>query len=96
MVVVIGTLLLRPGAATQIEDALKILMPRACKDDGRLSHDLSGDIKNWDLTRFAERWRDRASVEAHNAQPYRAAFQADAQPYLAEAPEIAIYEVSAN
>ncbi|ODT18802.1 MAG: hypothetical protein ABS35_22955 [Kaistia sp. SCN 65-12] len=94
MIVVIGKLLLQPGAAAQVEEALKVAIPKSRADDGCLSYVFAWDIENPHLIRFTERWRDLPSLDAHNAQPHMAEFQAAAGPYLAAAPDIVIYQVN--
>lgn len=94
MIVVIGKLVLQPGKAPQVEDALKVLLPRARADDGCISYHFARDVENADVLHSSERWRDKASLDAHNALPHLAAVQESAQPNLATAPDIAVYQVT--
>ncbi|MCA0420688.1 MAG: antibiotic biosynthesis monooxygenase [Proteobacteria bacterium] len=94
MIIVIGKILLHPGRSSEFERALNTLLPNARRDDGCISYDFSRDFENPDLVRFVERWSDMPALDAHNAQPHLVEFQAAIRQYLAEPPEIFIYEAA--
>lgn len=94
MIVVIGKLALQPGSFDKIKDALLTLQSKGRLDEGCVSYDFARDVENPDVIRFAERWQDMPKFDAHNAQPHMADFRDAAGPYLAETPEVAVYQTS--
>lgn len=94
MLVVIGKLALQPGSFDKVEDAVLTLLAKARADEGCISYDFARDVENPDVIRFAERWRNMALLDAHNAQPHMAELRIAAEPYLTETPEVAVYQVN--
>ncbi len=92
MIIVLGQLEIKDGAFGEIEGPLRDLLAATRGDDGYISYTFARDVENPNLIRLTERWRDQAALDAHNAQPHMAAFQAAAAPHMAAAPEINFYE----
>ena len=92
MIMVIGNMRLQPGAFAQIEGPVVRLLQKSRAGDGCISCEFSRDVENPGLIRFAERWRDMAAFDTHNAQLHMADFRAAAWPYLTEIPDVSVCE----
>ncbi len=94
MIIVLGNMEVKDGTFGELEAGLHDLVAATQQDDGYISYDFARDVNNPNLIRFAERWRDRAALDAHNATPHMAAFKEVVGPHLAGAPEILLFEAA--
>ena len=84
MILITGSLLARPDTVVQATALCVAHSARSRASDGCLHHAVHVDAENPLRLVFLERWRDRAAVAAHFADPAARGFVRDVRALAAE------------
>ncbi|MDK2122433.1 putative quinol monooxygenase [Parachitinimonas caeni] len=79
---VVATIIAKPGAEAQVEQALLALIPPTRKEPGFIQYDLHRHIENPGVFVFYENWESRALLEQHLQSPHLAEFIAKTEGLL--------------
>lgn len=78
----------RAGKADDLKKVLNAGVKPARAEEGCLHYDLYRSIEDGNVFLFHETWRDAQAVETHGGQPHFKTLMADAEPLLAQPPEV--------
>jgi len=92
MIIITGSIVARPETFADLRAASLAHVARSRGEDGCDHHAVQVDAENPLRLVFFERWRDKAAVLKHFADPDARAFSATASKLAAAPPEIALYE----
>jgi quinol monooxygenase YgiN len=92
VILITGSILARPESFESLREQSLAHVRRSRTEDGCEHHSVNIDAENGLRLVFVERWRDRAAVVRHFADPDAQNFAASAWRLAAEPPQIAIYE----
>ena len=92
MIIITGSIIARPESLAELRELSLAHVRRSRTEDGCEHHSVQVDVENGLRLVFVERWRDRAAVARHFADPDARNFAAVARRLAAEPPEIAIYD----
>ena len=92
MLIVVGSITARPDSVDALRGASLEHVHRSRAEDGCISHAVHIDVENPLRLFFFERWRDRASLEAHGRQPGSRAFLTEVRAGAASSEPITVYE----
>jgi quinol monooxygenase YgiN len=92
VIVITGSIVAGPESFAELREQSLAHVRRSRTEDGCEHHAVHADAENGLRLVFVERWRDRAAVARHFADPEARRFAADARRLAAEPPQIAIYE----
>lgn len=67
---IIGTMVARPEARTELQRILADLVAPTRAEDGCLNYDFHADVSDPNVFVFYENWRSRADLDAHLTQPH--------------------------
>jgi quinol monooxygenase YgiN len=95
VIIITGSILARPESFESLREQSLAHVRRSRTEDGCEHHSVHVDAENALRLVFVERWRDRAAVVRHFADPGAQNFAANARLLAAEPPQIAIYEARA-
>lgn len=87
MVLVTGTVRLRPGVRDAAVAAARAVAERTRDEPGCLAYRFSFDLDDPDLVGVHEEWSDDAALQAHRGTPHVAAFRAALGDLVAAPPE---------
>ncbi|NSL85552.1 putative quinol monooxygenase [Chitinophaga solisilvae] len=82
----------KPEYREEVLAVLQHMVQETRKEEACLLYDLHQGTTDKDLFVFYEIWKNQEGLDAHNRQPYIAAFAALAAGKLAEAPQIYLTE----
>lgn len=77
-----------PGKADELKKVLNNGVKPARAEAGCLHYDLYRSVEDGNVFLFHETWRNEQAVEIHGGQPHFKTMMADAEPLLAQPPEI--------
>jgi quinol monooxygenase YgiN len=92
MIIITGSIVARPDTFDALRAASLAHVARSRREDGCDHHAVHVDAENPLRLVFFERWRDKAAVLKHFADPDARAFSASAGKLAAAPPDIALYE----
>ncbi|MEL6858798.1 MAG: putative quinol monooxygenase [Pseudomonadota bacterium] len=76
MIIVEGSARIPEGAWDQAEAAMKAMIVASRFEEGCIEYAYSRDLIDRNLLRIIERWKDKAALQSHFAEPHMAAFRA--------------------
>lgn len=92
MLVITARFQAKPGRESDLEAALRALIPSVGTEEGVLEYALHRSPTDAGTFFFFERYRDQAAIDHHNGTPYLAALIAQVPELCAAAPVITVYE----
>lgn len=93
MIVVSGTVEVRPDMRAHAVELIRWLMAETVKEPGCKTYRFYADLEKPELFRVFEEWESAAALAAHSKSAHMAEFYKEAASMLAGAPEITKYEV---
>ncbi|MEI2264403.1 putative quinol monooxygenase [Erwinia sp. CGal63] len=78
----------RAGKADELKKVLNAGVKPARAEEGCLHYDLYRSVEDGNVYLFHETWQDAQAVEIHGSQPHFKTLMADAEPLLAQPPEV--------
>lgn len=93
VIIVTGTAVAAEDNYDRLLAAARAHVERSRTEDGCISHDVFRSVEGPNLL-FFERWRDRAALDVHFAQPGSAAFVAELQELVTGDPTLTSVEVA--
>jgi quinol monooxygenase YgiN len=91
MVHILARITVRPEAAKTAAGLLRKLVAESRKESGCVTYELYQQADFPHIFQTVEKWRDKASAEAHRKTPHVTAAIAAAGPLFAAVPEILTY-----
>ena len=85
VIIITGSIIVKSDTFDELRALSLAHVARSRTEDGCISHDVSVDCENALRLVFIERWRDRAAILKHFADPHTRAFAASARN-LAQVP----------
>lgn len=76
MIIVEGSASIPEGAWNKAEAAMKDMIVASRFEDGCIEYAYSRDLIDPNLLRIIERWKDKAALVSHFAEPHMATFRA--------------------
>jgi quinol monooxygenase YgiN len=95
MIIVTGSVVAKPGVFDEVLSLCRAHVARSRREDGCDHHAVHRDDDNPQKLVFVERWRDRAALAKHFADPAARGFVKAVQELAAAVPTIDIYEAQA-
>jgi quinol monooxygenase YgiN len=92
LIIITGSITATPENFEELRTQSLAHVRRSRTEDGCEHHSVHVDAENAMRLVFLERWRDRAAVVRHFADPGARGFSAAARRLAAEPPQIAIYQ----
>lgn len=89
---VVARLRAKPGKEQALKDALLTLIIPSHADAGCINYDLHQCPDDPACFMFHENWQSKQHLDAHLQQPHVQSVLAQAGPWLAEHPEISLWE----
>jgi quinol monooxygenase YgiN len=74
VIIVMGEIVVEPGAADKVRDALAEMEAETHKEPGCITYAFSVDATNAGMVRISERWNAMEDIEKHMATPHMAKF----------------------
>lgn len=78
----IATLKIKPNSLEAIKKAVQPCIDATRKEEGCISYDLHQSITDKDTLVFVERWKDKASLDAHFQEPHLIAWRDEGGQYF--------------
>lgn len=87
-ILIVAKFTARAGKADELKKVLNNGVKPARAEEGCLHYDLYRSVEDGNVFLFHETWRDAEAVEIHGNQPHFKTLMADAEPLLAQPPEV--------
>ena len=94
MIVVSGSIYIKPNKVEQAIEAAKVMMEKTAEEQGCISYRFFADIEAPDVFRVFEEWESDEDLQAHFKAAHMANFQKQISGFLAAPPAIRRYVVS--
>jgi quinol monooxygenase YgiN len=94
MIVVSGTVEVRPDKRLQVIDLFTRLMHESAKEDGNISYRFYTDIEHENIFRVFELWQSLAAMEAHLSAAHMAELNRELPDLIAAPPELTRYDIA--
>lgn len=94
MIVVQVEVIIEPGSATKVVDAVKAMETATRNEAGCLKYAFSVDIADPGMIRVTERWESMDAIKAHMASPHMAEFNKAVGALQPKGLDIKAYEVA--
>lgn len=94
MIVVIGSVIAKPGQEAAVRDLSLTHVRRSREAPGCIAHDVSVDCENASRFVFVEYWRDMPALMAHFALEESQGFVSDLRPLLADVPDMKVFDAA--
>ncbi|MFG6074797.1 putative quinol monooxygenase [Erwinia sp. OPT-41] len=78
----------RAGKADELKKVLNAGVKPARAEEGCIHYDLYRSVEDGNVFLFHETWQDAQAVETHGNQPHFKTLMADAEPLVAQPPEV--------
>ncbi|WP_380178126.1 putative quinol monooxygenase [Kalamiella sp. sgz302252] len=78
----------RAGKADELKRVLNAGVKPARAEAGCVHYDLYRSVEDGNVFLFHETWQDAQAVDIHGGQPHFKTLMADAEPLLAQPPEV--------
>ncbi|MBV4366893.1 putative quinol monooxygenase [Erwinia phyllosphaerae] len=78
----------RAGKADELKKVLNAGVKPARAEEGCVHYDLYRSVEDGNVFLFHETWKDAAAVAIHGEQPHFKTLMAEAEPLLAQPPEV--------
>jgi len=82
MIIVVATLVTRPGEAPKILPAARVCIEKTRAEPGCIAYDLHASVSDPDKLVFIERWQSREALTAHSKQPHLKDWRDASNPHL--------------
>lgn len=87
-ILIVAKFTARAGKADELKKVLNNGVKPARAEEGCLHYDLYRSVEDGNVFLFHETWRDDEAIEIHDNQPHFKTLMADAEPLLAQPPEV--------
>lgn len=87
-ILIVAKFTARPGKADELKKVLNNGVKPARAEAGCLHYDLYRSVEDGNVFLFHETWKNAEAVDIHGAQPHFKTLMADAEPLLAQPPEV--------
>ena len=94
MIVVQVEVVVEPGSANQVRDAVAKMEQATRKEAGCLKYAFSVDISDPGMVRVTERWESMDAIKAHMASPHMAEFNKAVMALKPKGLDIKAFEVA--
>ena len=94
MIVVQVEVIVEPGSASKVVDAVKAMETATRKEAGCLKYAFSVDIADPGMIRVTERWESVDAIKAHMTSPHMAEFNKAVMALQPKGLDIKAYEVA--
>jgi len=94
MIVVQVEVMVEPGSADQVRDAVGKMEQATRKESGCLKYAFSVDVTDAGMVRVTERWESLDAIKAHMASPHMAEFNKAVMALRPKGLDIKAYEVA--
>ena len=94
MIVVQVEVIVEPGSASKVVDAVKKMETATRKEAGCLKYAFAVDISDPGMVRVIERWESMDAIKAHMASPHMAQFQKDVMALQPSSLTVKAYEAN--
>jgi len=94
MIVVQVEVIVEPGSASKVVDAVKAMETATRKEAGCLKYAFAVDITDPGMVRVIERWESMDAIKAHMASPHMAEFNKAVMLLQPKGLDIKAYEVA--
>lgn len=94
MIVVQVEVIVEPGSASKVVDAVKKMEAATRQEAGCLKYAFSVDISDPGMVRVTERWESMDAIKAHMASPHMAEFNKAVGALQPKGLDIKAYEVA--
>lgn len=94
MIVVSGTVEVRPDMRAHAVELIRWLMAETAKEQGCQTYRFYADLEKPELFRVFEEWESAEALAAHSKSEHMAEFYKEAANMLAGAPDITKYEIA--
>jgi len=94
MIVVQVEVMVEPGAADKVRDAVKKMEQATRQETGCLKYAFSVDVSDPGMVRVTERWESMDAIKAHLASPHMAEFNKAVGALQPKGLDIKAYEVA--
>lgn len=87
-ILIVAKFTARPGKADELKKVLNNGVKPARAEAGCLHYDLYRSVEDGNVFLFHETWKNAEAVDIHGTQPHFKTLMADAEPLLAQPPEV--------
>ncbi|WP_455863711.1 putative quinol monooxygenase [Pantoea agglomerans] len=87
-ILIVAKFTARPGKADELKKVLNNGVKPARAEAGCLHYDLYRSVEDGNVFLFHETWKNAEAVEIHGGQPHFKTLMVDAEPLLAQPPEV--------
>lgn len=87
-ILIVAKFTARAGKADELKKVLNNGVKPARAEEGCLHYDLYRSVEDGNVFLFHETWRDDEAIEIHGNQQHFKTLMADAEPLLAQPPEV--------
>ncbi|HEY2386257.1 MAG TPA: putative quinol monooxygenase [Candidatus Binatia bacterium] len=94
MIVVQVEVMVEPGSAAKVVDAVRAMETATRQESGCLKYAFSVDVTDPGIVRVAERWESLDAIKAHMASPHMADFNKAVMALQPKGVDIKAYEVA--
>ena len=94
MIIVMGEIVVEPGAADKVADALAEMEAETHKEEGCITYAFSVDVANPSIVRISERWNAMEDIEKHMQTPHMAKFMESVAVIAPKSIDIKAFEVA--
>ena len=94
MIVVQVEVIVEPGSASKVVDAVKKMETATRQEAGCLKYAFAVDISDPGMVRVIERWESMDAIKAHMASPHMAQFQKDVMALQPSSLTVKAYEAN--
>lgn len=94
MIVVQVEVIVEPGSASKVVDAVKAMETATRKEAGCIKYAFAVDISDPGMVRVIERWESMDAIKAHMASPHMAEFNKAVMLLQPKGLDIKAYEVA--
>ena len=96
MIVISAVLQARPGCESELEIALRAMIPPVRRESGVVDYSLHRASDDAGCFFYYEKYRDQAALDAHMATPYLKALLDKVPEICAKAPVVELYQPLAS